>query len=151
MDEQLSKKLSDCGVKKSRIETLLKMPKNSLAGMMNGTRPTPEKWHDKLWQYIHTLEGKIIPYPDAPIIEQLNNTNPLPTITIEPTASKEVVEFCEQHNLISSYCKSIGLTPEQLIADHQKLSVGKTPVDIIKKDEYDATKDWRWKKKMGLT
>lgn len=59
MDKQLSKKLKDCGIKKSKIETLLEMPKNSLAGMMNGTRPTPDKWVKKL----QTFLGDLIPLP----------------------------------------------------------------------------------------
>lgn len=42
--EELIKGLSECGIKKKDIEIRLGMPKNSLSGMMGGTKPIPEKW-----------------------------------------------------------------------------------------------------------
>lgn len=42
--EELIKGLNECGIKKKDIEIRLGMPKNSLSGMMGGTKPIPEKW-----------------------------------------------------------------------------------------------------------
>ena len=42
--EELIKGLTECGVKKKEIEEKLGMPKNSLSGMISGSKPIPEKW-----------------------------------------------------------------------------------------------------------
>jgi len=55
MDPELSKNLTNCGIKKSVIESTLKLPKNSLSGMINGTRPTPKKTEEKLQKFIDDL------------------------------------------------------------------------------------------------
>jgi hypothetical protein len=182
MEERLYKKLSACGVKKSQIETILKMPKNSLAGMMNGTRVTPEKWHDKLWHYIHTLEGRIIPAPDAPFIEQVNmvteNTKAKYPMANEETtfdgvfkkAAEEngplndiplfdgLMQAAHEFNMVTSYLKEIGMTAEELIADHKRMAHEKYSLQTKEMiaytgknhaKEYNPNDNWRFKSKMG--
>lgn len=42
--EELIKGINDCGIKKKDIEERLGMPKNSLSGMLSGSKPISEKW-----------------------------------------------------------------------------------------------------------
>lgn len=57
MDTLLKGKLISCGIKKSKIESDLGMPLNSLSGMLSGIKPTPKKWEYALIEYLHRLEG----------------------------------------------------------------------------------------------
>lgn len=59
MDDTLSKRLKECGWPKKDIEITIKMPANSLSGMINGSRPTPVKWAVKLKAFLDNL----IPLP----------------------------------------------------------------------------------------
>lgn len=55
MDETLSKRLKECGWPRKDIEITLKMPANSLSGMINGSRATPIKWAVKLKVFVDNL------------------------------------------------------------------------------------------------
>lgn len=52
MENELVEKLKSCGVKKSEIEKQLGMPKNSLSGMLTGSKEIPKKWAEKLQQFL---------------------------------------------------------------------------------------------------
>lgn len=180
MNQELSKKLNDCGVKKAQIETLLKMPKNSLAGMMNGTRPTPNKWAKKL----ETFVGDRIPLPTDYVQfkgikvlakeagAEINNCaadiNSIPVL--EEKTLSDTFTMTERERYLTSYeaekpwvakveeyCCTIVMTPEELIADHKRLSATKTiklqskaVETIVKKgNDYNPNDNWRFKSKLG--
>lgn len=52
MKNELVEKLNSCGVSKSEIERQLGMPKNSLSGMLKGSKEIPKKWEDKLQAFL---------------------------------------------------------------------------------------------------
>ena len=58
METLLKEKLTSCGVKKSKIESDLGMPQNSLSGMLSGAKETPKKWFNALTEYVLKLEDK---------------------------------------------------------------------------------------------
>lgn len=60
MHEELIKKLNDLGLKKSKIETDLGMPTNSLSGMLSGSKEIPLKWVQPLTNYANTQPTKKI-------------------------------------------------------------------------------------------
>jgi recombination protein RecA len=59
MNEELIKKLNECGVKKSQIEKDLGMPLNSLSGMLK--KGIAAKWVQPLTDYANKLSGNIEP------------------------------------------------------------------------------------------
>ena len=66
--QELIKSLNDLGVKKSKIETDLGMPKNSLSGMLSGSKEISVKWFDALNEYVDRQNGVInIPLSKEPI------------------------------------------------------------------------------------
>lgn len=81
MENSLKEKLTSCGVKKSKIESDLGMPKNSLSGMLSGAKETPKKWFNALTEYVLRLEDKedeFIPEKE-PILINLEEKEVYPT------------------------------------------------------------------------
>lgn len=59
MNEKLIKSLQELSIKKSKIESDLGMPRNSLSGMMNGTKEIPDKWINPLTNYVHDARNEL--------------------------------------------------------------------------------------------
>lgn len=70
------------GVNLSDIEKTLKIPRNSLSGMIGGKRPFSEKWQKLLVLYVEAkLEGKkkiVIPIGKTPKAQEVLRTAPEP-------------------------------------------------------------------------
>jgi hypothetical protein len=151
MDALLSKKLKEHHWPKANIEKTLGMPKNSLSGMINGTRPTPKKWEEKLCKFVVDTEIKVISSgPDwvikvdektAEIMKDLmvnkgpGNSGPPHKYEYWDAEKKEVglsdepvsstVTFrAPWIKKIEDYCGEIGMTPEDLIEDHRLAKKG---------------------------
>lgn len=76
MKNELVEKLNSCGVSKSEIERQLGMPKNSLSGMLKGSKEIPKKWEDKLQEFLGgNFQQKTITHVEPKPIE-----NPLANI-----------------------------------------------------------------------
>lgn len=151
MKPELIEKIKNCGVKKSVIEDDLKMPKNSLSGMMNGSRPTPEKWEVKLEAYfsgkksthkltkpsMKELKESISDIKPASDPKELIFAKPTPksydgekaksTLIDEMGQWKEPINFKIPENLAIIYkevddlCEELGITPSELAAKYKIL------------------------------
>ena len=152
MDQELSKKLNECGVKKSEIEKILNMPKNSLSGMIHDTRPTPGKWAKKLQEFVESENfltfnteqgveywkepqiGVVMRYVPPSLQKYSTDCSediksiPIPTVakegllTMNPTPNKWVIKPEPWVKLIEDYCQEKGIIPEHLIHFHQMSS-----------------------------
>lgn len=121
MDPELAKNLKNCKVKKSLIESTLKLPKNSLSGMINGTRPTPKKTEEKLQTFINELlfetaaeailNSTETPIPNGviitgPIVDMVKNPLDLVSVPTQDTGPHRLKfpepEPVKKHTRISS-------------------------------------------------
>lgn len=75
MHEVLIKSLNELGLKKSKIESDLGMPLNSLSGMLSGSKEIPEKWIQPLTDYVEKISSptlaiadEIVKYPIKTIL-----------------------------------------------------------------------------------
>jgi recombination protein RecA len=59
MEKNLTQRILDSGIPKSVIESENGMPKNTLAGMLSGSRVMPKKWVEVLTKYLDEKEGVI--------------------------------------------------------------------------------------------
>lgn len=165
MDSELSKNLKSCKVKKSVIERLLDLPKNSLSGMINGTRPTPKTTEEKLQNFINELLFKTAaeailnstetPIPNGviitgPIVDMVKNPLDLvstPTDDTGPHRLKfpdDISKFPGIVKLntpepwvkkIEDYCGIAGITPEELIEQHAMRGAKKTMIEVPKEEK----------------
>jgi vacuolar-type H+-ATPase subunit I/STV1 len=65
MKEEILKKLNLHEVKKSKVESDLGMPKNSLSAMLSGKKEIPSKWVKPLTEYIEKLDNPNQPQKEA--------------------------------------------------------------------------------------
>lgn len=98
--EELIKGLTECGVKKKDIELRLGMPKNSLSGMISGSKPIPEKWFVLLEGFLSGNVSEVLPKEEETTTFQgfveLVNSQPEPvTFGIIPR-TEEVVLIPEE-------------------------------------------------------
>jgi hypothetical protein len=74
--------LQDDGVRLTAIEKKVKVPRNTLSGMLNGTRPFKEKWRRKLIAYVIEMHNVAnvasIPPPNEPPPPILPRTTKMP-------------------------------------------------------------------------
>ena len=79
MSQELIEKVKALGIKKGVIEKELKMPQNSLAGMLKGSRPIPLKWQLALEAYVNVKNGQKVDLPASKKCKEDydNQTNPL--------------------------------------------------------------------------
>lgn len=111
--EELIKGLTECGVKKKEIEEKLGMPKNSLSGMISGSKPIPEKWFVLLEGF---LSGNVAEVKPTGIIEekinkQVENFVKLPTT--EPEL-KGIIPDKEPEKIVLPKAKGIMLGADYL-------------------------------------
>ena len=57
MKQEVIDALSFYGIKKSKVEADLGMPKNSLSAMLSGSKEIPKKWVDVLRKYVDDLNN----------------------------------------------------------------------------------------------
>lgn len=123
MEPELAKKINESGIRKSTIELELDMPKNSLSGMINGTRPTPPKWETLISEYMNNQKmqvGSTSAIPNEPGFTLSNKeaeTSPFVTgFDINMTVEESI-----NWRLMVSYCEEKKITVPQLIQEHRKI------------------------------
>lgn len=58
MSKELINRIVESGIKKSVIESEIGMPKNSLSGMLSGSKPMPQKWVDAITEYLDKIDSE---------------------------------------------------------------------------------------------
>ena len=135
MDNQkLVELINECGVKKSQIEAELGMPKNSLSGMLSGSRPIPIKWVDALTDYVTKPKGEIEPTQN--LTEEVKSDF---VETFKPTPIKvpKGVNFAMGSDLLKSSPKT---TFQLMLAEFNDLVLEQPPVNQVKTQLLDILK-----------
>jgi len=129
---ELATRINACGVKKSQIELDIKMPKNSLSGMLAGKKPMPEKWVKKLENY---LQEKMVSWPG----EKLSDLPKKEITEITFNGPQILPDWAKK---IEEYCGIAGITPKELIEQHSKKAIKPTNPDAKKPsdDQKEAAK-----------
>jgi len=129
---ELATRINACGVKKSQIELDIKMPKNSLSGMLAGKKPMPEKWVKKLENY---LQEKVVSWPGGKLSD-------LPKKEITEITFNGPQILPDWAKKIEEYCGIAGITPKELIEQHSKKAIKSTNLDTEKSsdDQKEAAK-----------
>jgi hypothetical protein len=133
-NQELVKLINECGVKKSQIEAELGMPKNSLSGMLSGSRPIPSKWVEALTGYIDKLE-----MPDVSITKEavglkemyvIKEAKPEPQPLVpNPVVVPKGINFALGSDLLKSTPKS---TFQLMLAEFNGLVMEQPPVNQVK-------------------
>lgn len=129
---ELATRINACGVKKSQIELDIKMPKNSLSGMLAGKKPMPEKWVKKLENY---LQEKVVSWPG----DKLSNLPKKEITEITFNGPQILPDWAKK---IEEYCGIAGITPEELIEQH-KAKAGFKPAQLTKEAAEKSSDDQR--------
>lgn len=118
--EELINGLTECGVKKKEIEEKLGMPKNSLSGMISGSKPIPEKWFVLLEGFLsgNVAEVKATGIIEEKINKQVENFVNLPTTETE---LKGIIPAKEPEKIVLPKAKDIILGADYL-ADVPKIT-----------------------------
>ena len=101
--------LQDEGTRLGAIEKEVGVPRNTLSGMLNGTKPFKDKWKRKLTVYIEGLQKKSkprkvlekIPAPPAQPakpakIEKAPEKPPIPAVNTGLTKAQQLRRYREQ-------------------------------------------------------
>lgn len=80
MNKKLIEELINCGVKKTQIEKEIGMPKNSLSGMLSGSKGIPEKWVEPLTIFLLNLSAPKLESPKESV-DDLENTFKAPEVS----------------------------------------------------------------------
>ena len=102
MKQEVLGALTFHGIKKSKVEGDLGMPKNSLSAMLSGSKEIPKKWVDALRKYVDDLNN---PQKDLETPKEAQQ---------EPETEKEVVskqipiEACTMHDKTHTEALKVG-------------------------------------------
>ena len=140
MKEEILKKLNLHEVKKSKVETDLGMPKNSLSAMLSGKKEIPSKWVQPLTEYIEKLDNPQEPQNKPEIAPEMGKavesvekqTEVLETLKIDKVSETESkVEFVygtpKEINL-----KNVNLNFDQLLKEFHGLIENSPKISEIK-------------------
>ena len=109
MSPELIEKIRKSNFTRSELESALNMPKNSLAGMMNGSRPTPKKWETIINEHFDKRE---VPVPEIFKVAIVKGS-------------------ADGYDEVMDYCNSEGITLIELAEQHKsfkkELNARKSP------------------------
>lgn len=120
MKEEILKKLNLHEVKKSKVESELGMPKNSLSAMLSGKKEIPSKWVKPLTEYIEKLDNPNQAPKEAqqePKIEKEVESTQNSVDGVNKDYKPAFIEKEAMDKLVAKY----GLTTEEHLEDYQKL------------------------------
>jgi len=92
MKQEVIDALSFYGIKKSKLESDLGMPKNSLSAMLSGSKEIPKKWVDVLRKYVDDLNN---PQKD---LETPKEAQIKPEIEKTVESTQIPIEACTMHD-----------------------------------------------------
>ncbi len=112
MNESLIEKLNNCGLKKSQIETELGMPKNSLAGMLSGSKEIPAKWLQRLSDFADGVRKEL-----KTETASVSNATVSQNGSIQLPQKEESGKLKELRNLTEKINKDFGVGTVMLLGD----------------------------------
>jgi hypothetical protein len=146
-NQELVKLINECGVKKSQIEAELNMPKNSLSGMLSGSRPIPSKWVEALTGYVNgsTMPKEVPEQKETveltesyPISKEKPEIRPEPEVFVpNPISVPKGVNFALGSDLLKSTPKS---TFQLMLGEFNALVLEQPPVNEVKNQLLDLLK-----------
>lgn len=147
MEQELVDKISNSGIKKSKIERDLEMPENSLSGMVNGKRDTPPKWSKAISEYLDKNKREF-GRSDGSVV----------TETPEWAKVKEIeMDSTEQAmwGILNNYCTTAKISIAYLISFHdihmQMEAVNKEVIPKERDISYSSKKAWELDQKKKST
>jgi len=129
--QELIKSLNDLGVKKSKIETDLGMPKNSLSGMLSGSKEISVKWFDALVNYVS--DSGIVVTVSQELSDALDTIMP-------PNEVKNIFDSSNNFEILSPKSKKEQITKDYihpfdvLLRKFNKLIDNAPSVNSVKKE-----------------
>jgi hypothetical protein len=108
MKDELLKELVSLGIKKTKIEAAIGMPKNSLSNFISGKKELPDKWIEPIQKFLASDTVKYNPKTTALLEKVLS----------QPPFHPEVFNVIKE---IEAYCVEISLPLNELVSDHKKL------------------------------
>lgn len=105
------------GEKKSILEELIGLPKNSLSAVLNGTKEMPAKWVPKIQDFLSTPKVDV----DAAVVEALPEMSVSPTKGLELRPATEKIKAVK--SAISAINKDFGEGSVMIIGENQAVDI----------------------------
>src|SRR5580693_2363051 len=159
MSEELKDGLLALKIKIGVMEKEIGLPKNNLSGILNGSRPFPQKWVRKIEDYIKLkTEPQVEKFTMDEIEKKLHDPAFLSTFLLKHPSPESVRSAClhylgDAYQKLDYFMQKGNLTADELIKGYkpekgfsgvipkmQEYSKFNTPIDDPKIDVYEAYK-----------